>query len=103
MDDMPEDLAHVSVDVESQDEHAHEEAGQASTAAGSEGTGGASSEALWTAVYDEVTAVKSAWDAEDNTVMHCFRVSVEGGKWSVERSGRAVQGLRGYVIKGSVL
>eukprot|EP00971_Amphidinium_carterae_P109381 2165887-Amphidinium_carterae.1 len=46
MDDMPEDLAHLSVDVESPDEHADEEAGQASTAAGSEGTGGASSEAL---------------------------------------------------------
>ena len=79
-------------------EHEHDEAAADSSrpALASE-----TSEETWQAVFDEVAMTKAQWADDAAPARTDFRAGVEGGKWSVERSGRAVAGLRGYVVKGS--
>eukprot|EP00971_Amphidinium_carterae_P352380 6492571-Amphidinium_carterae.1 len=61
------------------------------------------SEEQWSTVYEEVKDAKTAWSLPADSVDEHFYSSVEGGQWSVQRSNRAVQGLRSHVVKAGEL
>ena len=51
-------------------------------------------EAQWSNLFEEVAAEKSQWSQDDtNKYRRDFRSGVEGGTWSVERTGRGAAAL----------
>eukprot|EP00971_Amphidinium_carterae_P273621 5430323-Amphidinium_carterae.1 len=56
---------------------------------------------MWKTVYEGIREEKDKWQVEAATLHSYFTASLQGGKWSIERSGRAIDGLRGFVQKGS--
>eukprot|EP00971_Amphidinium_carterae_P007348 145621-Amphidinium_carterae.1 len=56
---------------------------------------------MWKTVYEGIREEKDKWQVEAATLLSYFTASLQGGKWSIERSGRAIDGLRGFVQKGS--
>eukprot|EP00971_Amphidinium_carterae_P297032 5900840-Amphidinium_carterae.1 len=49
---------------------------------------------VWDEVYEEVKTKRAEWKDETATLHASFTAGVQGGKWSMERTGRAVDGLR---------
>eukprot|EP00971_Amphidinium_carterae_P350775 6491734-Amphidinium_carterae.1 len=56
---------------------------------------------LWHDVFEELQEKKAEWKSEAESMHACFASYVQGGVWSIERSGRAVDSLRGFVRKDS--
>eukprot|EP00971_Amphidinium_carterae_P102066 2020395-Amphidinium_carterae.1 len=58
---------------------------------------------LWHDVFEELQEKKAEWKSEAESMHACFASYVQGGLWSIERSGRAVDSLRGFVRKDSAV